>query len=148
MPAFKALSYSSTVSIYILIVIGGYVSATGSGLACPDWPLCNGGIIPELSAPVIIEYTHRLVTVLVTILVVSTAATVWRGLRSAKAVLSASTLTIVLLLAQILLGMVTVATELQPHVVTAHLSLAVALFASSLFVSLQVHLLSLGQGKT
>ncbi|MFQ5951500.1 MAG: heme A synthase [Candidatus Geothermarchaeales archaeon] len=142
MRTLKAFTYSSTVSIYILILIGGYVSATGSGLACPDWPLCKGSIIPELTPPVIIEYTHRLVTILVTILVVAATAMVWRSLRRTKAILSASTLTLALLLAQIPLGMVTVTTELQPHVVTAHLGLATALLASSLYVSLRVHLLS------
>ena len=41
------------------MVIGGYISAAGLGLTCPDWPLCPNGILPD--DEYFIEWTHRLI---------------------------------------------------------------------------------------
>src|SRR5439155_9038716 len=51
-----------------LIVIGSIVRTTGSGLACPDWPLCQGQIVPPFQFNVLIEWFHRLVALLVSLL--------------------------------------------------------------------------------
>ncbi|HEY8836435.1 MAG TPA: COX15/CtaA family protein, partial [Dehalococcoidia bacterium] len=48
MTTFQRLALATTVATYILVVIGGTVRVTGSGLACPDWPTCNGSVIPSV----------------------------------------------------------------------------------------------------
>jgi len=139
MQAFPLLSLATAVSVYVLIVIGGLVASYGYGLACPDWPLCNGQIVPTFNTPVIVEYTHRLWTLVVTALVIATAAFAWKKYQWANKVTIISTLTFILLLGQIVLGMITVDTRTLPLVVTAHLALATLVFASALtasFVSL------------
>ena len=50
--------------------IGGYVSAAGLGLTCPEWPLCPGGVLP--SEEYLIEWTHRLIAATTGALVIAT----------------------------------------------------------------------------
>ncbi len=50
----------SIVSAYILMVMGTFVTSTGSGLACPDWPLCYGTVSPPLELSIWFEWGHRL----------------------------------------------------------------------------------------
>jgi heme A synthase len=130
--AFNWLSLVTSASIYVLIVLGGVVSSTGSGLACPDWPLCNGQVFPVLSDSVVIELTHRVWTIVVTILVVATTFLAWRRYRWPNKVTVFATLTFVLLLCQVILGMVTVDTRTLPIAVTSHLAVATLVFASAL----------------
>ncbi len=128
------MAYGSVLSTYLLIVIGGYVVFSGSGVACgssgPDsWPLCNGQVIPTLSGPVLVEWTHRLFTLVVGLFVLGTAIVAWTQYREERRILQFSTASFLVLFGQILLGMVTVKTDLEPLVVTAHLAVASALFA-------------------
>jgi len=133
--ALRILAYGSALSTYVLIVIGGYVVFSGSGLACgssgPDsWPLCNGQVIPTLTGPVLVEWTHRLFTLVVGLFVLGTTIIAWTQYRQEKRILQFSTISFLVLLGQILLGMVTVKTDLDPLVTTAHLAVASALFAA------------------
>ena len=129
---FRGLSLATAVSVYILIVIGGIVSSTGSGLACPDWPLCRGQVVPALTLSVLIEFTHRVWTIVVTILVVATLLLAWSKYRWPSKLTKLSTLTFGMLLCQIILGMITVNTRALPAAVTAHLAVATLVFASAL----------------
>jgi len=134
--AFRALSLATAIAIYILIVVGGFVSSTGSGLACPDWPLCRGQLVPALTLNVLIEFTHRVWTIVVTLLVVGTMLFAWSKYHWSSRLTKLSTLTFLLLLCQIILGMVTVETRTLPIVVTSHLALATLVFASALTTTL------------
>ena len=134
--AFRALSLATAIAIYILIVVGGFVSSTGSGLACPDWPLCRGQLVPALTLNVLIEFTHRVWTIVATLLVVGTMLFAWSKYHWNSRLTKLSTLTFLLLLCQIILGMVTVETRTLPIVVTSHLALATLVFASALTTTL------------
>ncbi len=125
----RVLAYGSTVSTYVLIVIGGYVSATGSGLACPDWPLCQGQVIPSLEGAVLVEYTHRLFALVAGAFILSTALYALLKIGNEKKIVALSTASLILLAAQVILGMITVRTELDPVVTTGHLALASGVFA-------------------
>jgi cytochrome c oxidase assembly protein subunit 15 len=132
---FQVQSLGTVAAIYLLIVLGGLVATTGSGLACPDWPLCQGQVVPNLTSNVLIEFTHRLWTIVVTILVTVTMLFAWMKYRWNK-ITAFSSLTFLLLLGQVVLGMVTVTSGTEPIVVTAHLALATLVFASALTGSL------------
>jgi heme a synthase len=133
------LTYGSVITTYVLIVIGGYVVFSGSGVACgssgPDsWPLCNGQFIPNPSSPnyaqALVEWTHRLFTLVVGLFVLGTTIVAWAQYREEKRILQFSTAGFLVLIGQILLGMVTVKTDLDPLVSTAHLAVASGLFAT------------------
>ncbi len=142
MPSARAFALTSRLALatallmFGLIVIGSVVRSTGSGLACPDWPLCQGRLIPPLQFNVLIEWFHRLVALLVSVLVFGTAGSVFahRELRAALGVLAA--LAVLLLLAQVLLGALTVWKLLSPAVVGSHLAVALMLFSTLLALSL------------
>ena len=55
--------------------VGGYVSAAGLGLTCPEWPLCPNGVMPD--DEYLIEWIHRLVAATTGTLVIATAVASW-----------------------------------------------------------------------
>ena len=63
-----AIAASLTV---VLIVAGGVVTNTDSGLACPDWPTCYGSVVPKMAGNVAVEHTHRLIATAVGLLTVA-----------------------------------------------------------------------------
>ncbi len=127
MTRFQRLALATAIATYILVVIGGTVRVTNSGLACPDWPTCNGSIVPAFNHHVLIEYTHRIFASLVSVLVLATAAVAFRYHRRDRAILALAIGAVILLIAQILLGAATVKAELSASVVTAHLGNAMLL---------------------
>jgi heme A synthase len=105
------------------------VRATDSGLACPDWPRCHGQFIPPLETNILIEYSHRLAAASVGLLIVATAVTAWFRYRENRFVLAGALVAVALLIAQVLVGAVTVNMELPDTVVALHLSIALMILA-------------------
>ncbi len=135
MDSYRFLVYANIICLYATIVVGGYVASTNSGLACPDWPTCNGNIIPVLTPQVIIEYTHRLVALLAGIFFLAVTIFTWLRFRGSSRLLATVSVGFLLLVAQILLGMVAVETSLEPAIVAVHLGLATAVFGFALSVA-------------
>lgn len=135
MTGYQKLAVAATSAIYALVIMGGVVRVTGSGLGCPDWPLCHGQVIPPLEKPVLIEYSHRLAATAGGFLVVGLAVATWVTHRRSTVMVVAATAAVVLLVFQALLGGVTVVNELPPNIVTAHLAIALVLLALLLLVT-------------
>ncbi|MGG3467462.1 COX15/CtaA family protein [Neobacillus pocheonensis] len=58
----KRLALLTILLTYLLIVFGGYVASSKSGMGCgPEWPLCNGDVVPTLHGDTLIEFTHRVI---------------------------------------------------------------------------------------
>ena len=131
---FVTLAWTAAASAYLLIVLGAVVRISGSGMGCGDhWPLCNGHLFPPLNdIPTVIEWSHRLVAAVVSLLVVGLALLGWRlrGSGSLEPGIRASYAAVVLLVIQVLLGAVTVKTGLTPVLVILHLATAMVLLAS------------------
>lgn len=135
-PVFQRLILSTVVAIFALVVLGGVVRVTGSGLGCPDWPLCHGKVIPPMDTQTLIEYSHRLAASIVGILVLATALVAWCLYRKNLLVLVSATLCLILVVVQGVLGGVTVLTELEGRFVIAHLALAEAILATMILAFL------------
>ena len=88
-----------------LIVLGGIVRITGSGMGCGDhWPRCNGEWFPPLDLPTLIEIGHRWAAALVSLLVLGVAAVALKRHRSEPALRNPALLAAVILVIQVLLG--------------------------------------------
>lgn len=123
---------AAAVATWLLVTLGGVVRITGSGMGCgPDWPLCNGELVPLMDFPTFVEWSHRLAAAIVGLLVAGVALHAWWPGRGRawwphrRLMLGA----VGLVALQILLGAVTVWLELPPASVILHLGTAMALLA-------------------
>jgi protoheme IX farnesyltransferase len=134
----RRLAWTGAVLAFGLIVLGGIVRITGSGMGCGDhWPLCNGEWFPPLDLPTMIEIGHRWAAALVSILVLATTAVAWTRHRAEPRLRGPATLALILLIAQVLLGAVTVKLALPPWVVITHLANAMVLLGVILVTALR-----------
>lgn len=120
--------------LFTLIVIGGYISAAGLGLTCPEWPLCPNGIMP--SEEYLIEWIHRLVAMTVGILIVATSISVWMNRNTEKKIKFTSTFAATLVVTQITLGALVIDLKLHAVLVAIHLGIGILLFAMVLLTTL------------
>lgn len=142
---FRRLSDLTVLATFALIVLGGIVRVSDSGLGCgpggsgtEGWPLCNGSAIPFFhDTEVIIEFSHRTLAAIVTALIV---ALVWLAFRNLAGLRWAKRATVgagVLVLVQAVLGGLTVEQGLEEELVAAHLGLAMLLIGLMLWISVR-----------
>jgi heme A synthase len=130
MTALRRLAIITTATTYLLVVVGGMVRATGSGLGCPDWPRCHGSLVPPLEYHAVIEYSHRLtasVVIFLTLALAGLAVAARRRIDPRARRLALATVPVVF--SQALLGALVVALDLHAESVVAHLLVAMTLFA-------------------
>jgi len=106
---------------YGLIVLGALVRAHGAGLACPDWPLCFGELVPQFDLRVAFEWGHRVAAGGISLLFVGASFFALRDPQMRAAVRVHVTVTSCVLAAQILLGALTVWHLLASWTVVSHL---------------------------
>lgn len=130
----KYLALASLVVLYILMFIGGYVSASGLGLSCPEWPLCPSGVLP--TEEYLIEWTHRFIAATTGILIVATAVGSWLAKGSDKKIKITGTLAGIFVVTQITLGAIVIDLKLHALLVAIHLGIGILLFAMTLLTTL------------
>lgn len=130
--ALAALSAHLLVALIALVGVGGATRVMEAGLACPDWPLCYGSLLPgrQMNLQVFLEWFHRLDAFVVGVGLLVQAAVSWFWRRSLPRWLPwLSTLCVLLVAVQGGLGALTVTLLLPFSVVTAHLLTALLLVA-------------------
>ena len=125
---FRRLAIASLVAVCLIVLTGAAVRLTGSGLGCPDWPSCyQRRVTPQLSFHPLVEFSNRLVTVVLMVLIALTflAAIRRRPFRRDLTWLSVGLLAGVV--AQAVIGAIAVYTKLNPYVVVLHFLASMAL---------------------
>lgn len=136
--AIHRLALASLVANILIVVTGGAVRLTGSGLGCPTWPECTGttaerpgSFVPhgELGVYGIIEFGNRLLTFVLVAVAVATLIAVWRARPARRSVRRLALLLALGIPAQAVVGGVTVLTDLNPWLVALHLMLSMVLIS-------------------
>ena len=137
MSRFAKLAVAAAIATYVLIVAGGLVRATDSGLGCPDWPLCFGDWVPPADLNAWIEHTHRLIAAIAVGPLVGLVAliTVLTRRRRDRVLLWAAVVAGILVIVQALLGGQVVIRQLQRELVTAHLGMALTVLAMTIIIA-------------
>ncbi len=114
--------------------LGGYISAAGLGLTCPEWPMCPNGILPD--DEYFIEWTHRLIAATTGALVIATMIASFLNKNSDKKIKITSSLATVFVVTQITLGALVIDTKLHAVLVAIHLGIGILLFSMVLLTTL------------
>ena len=119
---------------FLLVIAGGLVTSTGSGLAVPDWPLSFGQVFPDMQGGVVFEHGHRLIAATVGLLTIGLVALARRLEPRAwvRALAWAALGTVIL---QGVLGGTTVLLRLPDAVSVAHAGLAQIFFALTVVIA-------------
>ena len=135
--AFPVLVLVAVAALYLNVVSGALVRVTGSGLGCPDWPLCNGGPTPAWEANAAIEYGNRVLALGVIVATLLLAISAYRVRRTTDrhawrlaGAVGLGTF------AQGPLGGITVLSGLHPVAVMTHFLLALVVLAIALVLAL------------
>ena len=131
---FRQLAAAAAVLTFALMVLGSVVHATGSSLACPDWPLCNGTAFPQMTGGVFFEHSHRLVALAVAALALVLFVRSRRLRRASTRRLAA--LAVGLIAVQASLGALTVVLRLPPFVSIAHLTTSMCVLATFVLLAI------------
>ena len=133
----RRLIWKIVVATLILMAIGSATRVMNAGLACPDWPLCYGELVPtqQMNLQVFLEWFHRLDAALIGVSTIALTGLSWWSRRSLPNWLPwASTFALSLIVFQGVLGGLTVTQLLRFDIVTAHLGTALLFFTTLLVI--------------
>ena len=114
--------------------VGGYISAAGLGLTCPEWPLCPNGILPN--DEYFIEWIHRTVAATTGVFILATTICAWINKDAGRKIKFTSGFASALVVTQITLGAIVIDTKLHAVLVSIHLGIGILLFSMVLLTVL------------
>ncbi len=124
-PQFRWFSLAAFVSMIVIVLTGGAVRLTGSGLGCPDWPTCYGHrITGSWSIHPLIEYGNRIVTIVLVLVTAATFVAAWRREERRRDLIGLAGLLIGGVVADAILGAFVVYSRLNPWLVSLHMILS------------------------
>lgn len=131
---FVRFSHILWILTLITMVLGPYVRAEDAGLACPDWPLCFGHVVPPYEYRVYLEFIHRVVAGFMGLVFLGWLFYLISVPSIRRTFIRPALLAFVLLAVQILLGGATITELLNPYVVKSHLLNAILYLAVLLYI--------------
>ncbi len=126
---FRWFAFLAALSTWALVAVGGLVRVTESGLGCPDWPLCDGRVIPRSEKTAIFEWSHRVTAAAVTILLAIVALWAWRRYRDRLDILVPALVAVGFVPGQAILGAIVVWLELPGWLVGVHFVIGMLMLA-------------------
>ncbi len=146
-PFFRRLAVVTALFAYLQIALGGLVRVSGSGLGCPDWPLCHGRPYPPADVHSIIEYSHRLVGSVTGVLIIATVVLAWVVWRTRRPIVAwLATASLIGVVGEGALGGVVVANDLSSWLVLLHLGLAMMILGFLVATAVMARPASAGVG--
>ncbi len=142
----KLAAWVSFLSIE-LIIIGALVRATDSGLACPDWPLCYGKLIPAMDMQIFIEWFHRFMALILAGLIVAMIVKLLRNTFLRKTFRLQLWAAFLLFVNQCILGGLTVLKLLDPKIVSLHLINALFFLSLMIWIAIRARIAQLPDEK-
>ncbi len=138
MTRFQKIAVATVVATILLVTVGVIVRATGSGMGCPDWPLCYGQLLPPLDdSKAWWEWIHRTIAAVIGFLILGVAFLAWKDHRDRPSILWPSLVAVLLVVFQAWLGRETVRLNNSGDSVTAHLAAAMSLLGLLVFVTVR-----------
>lgn len=134
------LALLTSAAAYAQILLGAAMRHTDAGLACPDFPLCNGALLPEItSGGMALHLAHRLGAVLVTLLVLATVERAWSRHAEVAELRRPAIAALAMVFLQLLLGALTVLSGLSVGITTAHVGGGALLLCSLVVLTLRAY---------
>lgn len=135
-PWLRRILLANLILQVLIVVTGGLVRLTGSGLGCPTWPQCEtGSITPVIHEAVtyhpFIEFGNRLLSMIVGVVALVAVWAVWRWARDRRPMFGLALTILGITVGQGVLGGITVLTGLHPTTVMGHFLVSMALIAAS-----------------
>lgn len=136
----KRLAIASTLGMLLLLIGGALVTKTDSGDGCgSSWPLCHGQFIPtNLNIELVIELSHRMMTGIVSLLVITFIYLSWKHMQNIPERKFLSLLAIAFIIIQSLIGALTVLFGQSDFFLALHFGISLISFASVLLLSLLI----------
>lgn len=134
-------AWAAVIANTVIILTGGLVRLTGSGLGCPTWPKCTDeSFVPhsELGLHGLIEFGNRMLTYVLIAVVIGTFIAVWRWSGTSRELRRLAALIALGVPFQGVIGGITVLTDLNPWIVALHLILSLVLVSASVLLLVRV----------
>jgi len=128
---FELLAYVALAALTLIVATGAAVRLSDSGLGCPDWPRCYGRVYPPLQTHALIEFSNRIVSGAVGVVVVLAALAAWRRRPFRRDLMILALLLPLGVVGQAVLGGYTVENKLAPGFVMAHFALSMVILIAA-----------------
>jgi cytochrome c oxidase assembly protein subunit 15 len=136
----RSVALATTALVYVQIVVGATMRHTDAGLAIPDFPLAFGQLVPPTwDGKIAVHFAHRIGALAVALFVIATTGHVFYHHRSRRELWRPAALLLVLLVAQITLGALTVLSQKQYIINSLHVVTGATVLATSLVLTLRTH---------
>ncbi|HEY7535664.1 MAG TPA: COX15/CtaA family protein [Thermodesulfobacteriota bacterium] len=123
-----------TVSLlFLLLVWGNVVAGLKVGLACPDWPLCHGKVLPPFRWDIYMEFMHRVIGAITSVFIILLSYKRFKNYKAEARLIPV--VTVFLLIFQIILGGVVVLLKLPVDITTFHFSIAIIIFFLTFYMA-------------
>ena len=129
---YRRVTLLALFALGFIVVTGGAVRVTGSGLGCPDWPTCaEGRIVAPLETHALIEFVNRTVTGAVSVMVIVAVLAALRRRPYRRDLVGLAVGLVLGVIGQIVLGGLVVLTDLYPPLVMGHFAVSMVLVANA-----------------